>query len=761
MSFLGSYSVRVTVSRLLFQELAKVRDRCVCPLFRPSSVVESQLILMPGVSSQPSESSGAGKTLAPKTVEAQLGRIFSASAFARSHRLKAFLAYIVRSHLNGDDARLKEYEIGVEVFEKPPDFDPRIDSTVRVRANKLRSELEAYYSSIGQNDEILITLPKGHYIPTIVLRPASSGVAPHPQRPNTQPAIKLSARVAKALAVALFAIVLRGDMAHLRLAPPVPPGRLLLRATSEANHPRRIPLSHAPVNLTVSLAGDKVFALDTFGRVLSIVRTADGSVGTLSLPSEGEELVASPDGNLYIASAVDGVMVVDIAKERLTRILLAGGPVRDIAIDPKGGDLFLAMEQLGLKRLSPESGALTQITKHTCPIHVAIDHRGERLYVAYQCWGPSGRSGHDSVEIFDARTDKSLAIVSGPPMVGGHTSISLDDELAILDGGDACSMPGYDHAGCSAAPAHVFHLLRGPDRRILHTFVYPPEDDPGYSEGGYFIDNSRFLMFGDSLSVVDAATYTLLEKLELGQKTASAVLARDGSRLWAGVLDPSGIVEFNLEPDSCTALEPRPALLFPADGAFGSAQGATVLISHGNVAFTPGRVGQAFFLDGQSYLSADSTGYFRIYRHNFSVALYVKFSSISGDVALADWGATEHERGIRLLKSGDNHFVFQAWPGGAPITSPTIVAPNVWYHVAVTKTDDSLTLYVNGKAEASGKPPAHFAKYDGPLFLGAYEPGRPSLHGSLDEIAFYNRGLTAAEVGNLYRQRTVGACRSD
>jgi hypothetical protein len=61
----------------------------------------------------------------------------------------------------------------VEVFEKPPDFDPRLDATVRVRASKLRSELETYYSTVGRTDDVPITLPKGHYVPEIVRRSAS------------------------------------------------------------------------------------------------------------------------------------------------------------------------------------------------------------------------------------------------------------------------------------------------------------------------------------------------------------------------------------------------------------------------------------------------------------------------------------------------------------------------------------------------------------------------------------------------------------
>jgi hypothetical protein len=198
-------------------------------------------------------------------------------------------------------------------------------------------------------------------------------------------------------------------------------------------------------------------------------------------------------------------------------------------------------------------------------------------------------------------------------------------------------------------------------------------------------------------------------------------------------------------------------MFFPADGSFEDAADQTVLSAHGPVTFTPGRIGQAFFLDGKSYLSADSTGYYKLSRHNFSIAMYVKFASTQGEAALIDWKDTAPDRGIRMLKSGDNHIVFEAWPGRGPITSVSTIAPNTWYHIAVTKTDDLVTLFVNGKSEASDKAP-RFPEYDAPLLLGAYEPGRASLHGWLDEIAFYNRGLTAGEIENLYRQRAAGTC---
>ncbi len=63
---------------------------------------------------------------------------------------------------------LKEYSIGVAVFDKDPSFDPRIDNNVRTEARRLRAKLEEYYGTIGQSDPVRIELPKGSYTPSFV-----------------------------------------------------------------------------------------------------------------------------------------------------------------------------------------------------------------------------------------------------------------------------------------------------------------------------------------------------------------------------------------------------------------------------------------------------------------------------------------------------------------------------------------------------------------------------------------------------------------
>jgi predicted ATPase len=80
--------------------------------------------------------------------------------------LSRLLDYLVEHSLEGSADQLKEYSLGVEVFDRGESFDPRIDTIVRVQARRLRRKLKEYYDAEGQVDPIVIQLPKGHYVVT-------------------------------------------------------------------------------------------------------------------------------------------------------------------------------------------------------------------------------------------------------------------------------------------------------------------------------------------------------------------------------------------------------------------------------------------------------------------------------------------------------------------------------------------------------------------------------------------------------------------
>ncbi len=94
-----------------------------------------------------------------------------------------FLRLAVERSLAGQADQLKEYMIGVEVFDRKASYDPRVDPIVRVEARRLRAKLKAYYEGDGSGDPVLIEFVSGGYAPRLALReaPREAAVAPPPQ----------------------------------------------------------------------------------------------------------------------------------------------------------------------------------------------------------------------------------------------------------------------------------------------------------------------------------------------------------------------------------------------------------------------------------------------------------------------------------------------------------------------------------------------------------------------------------------------------
>jgi len=118
-------------------------------------------------------------------VRAQLGKILSSPLFVNSPRMSRFLRFVVETTLDGNAETIKEYVIAVEVFQKAEDYSPQADSTVRTEAGKLRSRLARYYDSEGQQDPVVITIPKGSYVPQFGDRTNGTPTAPSPSAPAT------------------------------------------------------------------------------------------------------------------------------------------------------------------------------------------------------------------------------------------------------------------------------------------------------------------------------------------------------------------------------------------------------------------------------------------------------------------------------------------------------------------------------------------------------------------------------------------------
>ena len=109
--------------------------------------------------------SHAGMSLTSDAIREQLDRIFHHPYFTKSVILKNFLSYVVNETLIGNAGFLKEYTIAVKALQKPPTFNPQKNGIVRIHAVRLRNALKHYYNETGGDDEIIIGLPKGKYVP--------------------------------------------------------------------------------------------------------------------------------------------------------------------------------------------------------------------------------------------------------------------------------------------------------------------------------------------------------------------------------------------------------------------------------------------------------------------------------------------------------------------------------------------------------------------------------------------------------------------
>jgi hypothetical protein len=93
----------------------------------------------------------------------QIERLTHSHALRKAESLCKLLRYLADHALTQPGMPLKEYQIATEVFGRPADFDPQVDSAIRVQAGRLRLKLLDHYSHEGLADPILVEMPTGSY----------------------------------------------------------------------------------------------------------------------------------------------------------------------------------------------------------------------------------------------------------------------------------------------------------------------------------------------------------------------------------------------------------------------------------------------------------------------------------------------------------------------------------------------------------------------------------------------------------------------
>ncbi len=184
---------------------------------------------------------------------------------------------------------------------------------------------------------------------------------------------------------------------------------------------------------------------------------------------------------------------------------------------------------------------------------------------------------------------------------------------------------------------------------------------------------------------------------------------------------------------------------------------------HGGVNFKSGKVGQAFAFDGiNAYVEVPSSRAITPVG-TFTVTAWVNYlhmSQPSGVVVLAKGEDAHTSVDWALAISTIHKLRPHADVGGKWVyfDCASTLKPHVWYHVAMVYDGTSLRGYVNGELDGTQVVSGELQSTDNSLKIGSYAPvnGMESkcfFPGLIDELAIYNRALSAEEIREIYTKQ--------
>lgn len=109
----------------------------------------------------------------------ELDWLLSSGVLGRSHNLAQMLKFICERHFEGQANLINEHALAVEALGRRSDFNPQVDTIVRVTAHQLRKRLQEIYTGAGASRPVQIHIPTGQYAPAFVYK--EEGTAEFPR----------------------------------------------------------------------------------------------------------------------------------------------------------------------------------------------------------------------------------------------------------------------------------------------------------------------------------------------------------------------------------------------------------------------------------------------------------------------------------------------------------------------------------------------------------------------------------------------------
>jgi hypothetical protein len=186
------------------------------------------------------------------------------------------------------------------------------------------------------------------------------------------------------------------------------------------------------------------------------------------------------------------------------------------------------------------------------------------------------------------------------------------------------------------------------------------------------------------------------------------------------------------------------------DGNAFDSKGSNNGTLQGGMAFVDGRQGQACQFNGtDTTVTVKSSSTLAVDRA-FTLAFWIRIHSLPAAklVVLRKLVAGYEDKNVNLLPDGRvSYYLFDVMNGAELFTKATLDV-DTWHHIAAVYDGTQAKVYFDGVLDGSKPASGSIKTGTGPLILGRSEDF-PYFAGALDEIRWYGRALSDAEIAAL------------
>ena len=337
-----------------------------------------------------------------------------------------------------------------------------------------------------------------------------------------------------------------------------------------------------------------------------------------------------------------------------------------------------------------------------------------------------------------------------------------------FDAGTSWTMISEDNNGGAAVSAGEWHHIAGTyDGANLQLYVEgQPWGNPTVASGPLsMMPVNGFVSIGSEAGRVtcgcDRYFNGLIDEVTIYNRGLAA------SEI-AAIYNAGGAGKFN---PNCVSPSTNAVGWWPGDGNTYDLAGTNFGSLQGSVTYSSGKVGQAFDLDGNdSCVEIPDSDAWAFGANDFSIEFWVDFRDLGygnlyypeaifvandeGGGDLNKWIFGLSERLLTLLV--DDPVTGVHFLGQVPF-EPDL---NTWYHVALVRDGNTLSVYENGILAGTDTINLTIQNPNGPLTIGQAE-GISFVNGLIDEMTIYNRALSGTEISAIYSAGSAGKCKVD